>query len=859
MNPFGKIRLFFFFSFLLAILFFQKQSLADWGNETIPPTAKVTINCGSDTPIIATESASIDCGTTSATITFDYAKPDTGTGLQLLTRLISGGTVTEVGPTPTPISGCAYSGAISTGTGSAVICDKIPPVRSASFAYTVTNATPSFTVSADATDWAGNIGKAASSSSSFTLNFVKYSIQGAVYVDTNKNTTKDTGEIPYALSPSTIEVHVANSSLCNGALVTSVGSGGTITTADGTYNTGPNLYSGWYDICYTSLPVPEYSATLPQGRVRPAALPSRTVRVGPTSATDINFGITNSTTWFQGVGGDMRLDGGFTDKLPSGKYASLPAVTGGSPGIIFSGDVGDTTPTYFGLGSPSERSQLLPYNWYAGGSAYPEKATPNFIKTSYNYLLATATQNNITPIVIPDTSSTYCGSGGRTNCVLSSSLSNGVYKAEGDLKITNSSYTFPNGKNFVILVAGDLTINGEIKVPNGSTVTFSAARDIIIDKDVGAPILTPSTSCIISTALNGTSTGCQVEGLFSADRNIVIQGTNNCTVSADKRLNISGALVANAGLSAAGTFRNLRDLCGNSTSYPALYIVERVDFILNAPSFIKRTPSIWRELPPGRLASTVDPTPTPTVTPTPTITPTPTPTSTPTPTPTPILTPTPTPTPIPNLAAWWKFDEGSGATTADSSVNTNTGTLTNGPAWTTGRIGGALSFDGVDDSVDAGNGASLNLTGSFTITAWIKPVTFGGGNKGRIVEKSNWVNGYSFAVNNDASATNGLLLFINNVCSNCFVFSSSNIISLNTWQHVAAVYNSSGGAVNFYVNGVSAGSGFFTAPPNSNSSVFYIGKGASRTDRQFNGVIDDLRVYNTALSQTAIQNIYNGL
>src|SRR3989344_3676813 len=55
------------------------------------------------------------------------------------------------------------------------------------------------------------------------------------------------------------------------------------------------------------------------------------------------------------------------------------------------------------------------------------------------------------------------------------------------------------------------------------------------------------------------------------------------------------------------------------------------------------------------------------------------------------------------LVGYWTFDEGTGATASDSSGNNNTGTLTNGPTWTTGKIGQALSFDGVDDYVNISN------------------------------------------------------------------------------------------------------------------------------------------------------------
>ena len=71
------------------------------------------------------------------------------------------------------------------------------------------------------------------------------------------------------------------------------------------------------------------------------------------------------------------------------------------------------------------------------------------------------------------------------------------------------------------------------------------------------------------------------------------------------------------------------------------------------------------------------------------------------------------------LIGHWKFDEISGTTATDSSGNNNNGTLTNGPTWTTGKINNALSFDGTDDYVNAGNPPSLNLTSSFTLSAWV--------------------------------------------------------------------------------------------------------------------------------------------
>jgi parallel beta-helix repeat protein len=68
--------------------------------------------------------------------------------------------------------------------------------------------------------------------------------------------------------------------------------------------------------------------------------------------------------------------------------------------------------------------------------------------------------------------------------------------------------------------------------------------------------------------------------------------------------------------------------------------------------------------------------------------------------------------------SYWKFDESSG-TTAYDSVGGNDGTLTNDPCWTTGKIDGAIEFDGNDDYVKCQNDASLDITDKITIVAWI--------------------------------------------------------------------------------------------------------------------------------------------
>ncbi len=280
------------------------------------------------------------------------------------------------------------------------------------------------------------------------------------------------------------------------------------------------------------------------------------------------------TPWIQSTSADIRKDNGFSNQIPAnascGSYASL-AVAGGSPGIIYSG----AGVSSFGSGQASVT------NWVTGGSIYPSTYTPtrpNLIRTSYNYLSSVAKLAAITPIDLQ----TVC-TGGLTSCALPAILDNGVYIANGNLTLTGGTYTFPANRNFVILVNGNLNINVKIIVPNGSTATFSSAGNIIVDASIGE--------------VDFTSTASNIEGFYSADRSFIASGANNCAAGTDKRLNIAGAVIVNAALG-TGTFQNNRTLCTGNAQCPVFSVKERLDFVLNAPEFIKHPNYTYQELAP---------------------------------------------------------------------------------------------------------------------------------------------------------------------------------------------------------------------------------------------------------------------
>lgn len=383
-----------------------------------------------------------------------------------------------------------------------------------------------------------------------------------------------------------------------------------------------------------------------------------------------------------------------------------------------------------------------------------------------------------------------------------------VYFVNGDLTISSS----PGGSgNQVIFVNGNLNINVSYDYGGASAGTLFVVKD---DINISASVTNINAVLMAGGFIYTAGAGCSL-------------ATNP---GINSQLIINGSLIALTDNKAPRFCRKLTD-----NSQPAELINHQVKYLVILRDLYSDTVQKWAE-----VTTVSTPAPTPTATPIPT----------PTPAPTPIPTPTPTPTPAPPVG-WWKFDEGAGIQALDSSGNNNTGNLVNGPAWSADRLGGvgkALSFDGINDLVNAGSGVSLNLTNNLTISAWIFPRTFGGGGFGRIVDKTGGAVGYGLMLDN-TNIANGFSF----VAAGGGWTSLSNIITLNSWQHVAATYNF--GTVNFYVNGVlrSTRSG---VPAISSSSIqsLIIGNRADNL-RQFNGIIDDLRIYNKVLSTSEIQTL----
>jgi hypothetical protein len=198
-----------------------------------------------------------------------------------------------------------------------------------------------------------------------------------------------------------------------------------------------------------------------------------------------------------------------------------------------------------------------------------------------------------------------------------------------------------------------------------------------------------------------------------------------------------------------------------------------------------------------------------------------------------------------DLVAHWKLDEGSGNTVYDSSASGNDGTFEGDPQWVAGYYGGALEFDGTDDNIDCGNDDSLNITDEITLSAWI--------NMAQRPDVDNWYtitwkedaySMYLYGADNTVT-TLGADFWLDT--GRADIWNGPDIdIPPNDWTHIAVTFN--GTDFEFYVNGEHD----YTQNEPATIEISAINFLFTENGSNFEGLIDDVRIYNRALTQAEI-------
>jgi hypothetical protein len=199
---------------------------------------------------------------------------------------------------------------------------------------------------------------------------------------------------------------------------------------------------------------------------------------------------------------------------------------------------------------------------------------------------------------------------------------------------------------------------------------------------------------------------------------------------------------------------------------------------------------------------------------------------------------------VPGLVAAYNFDEASGSTVLDRSTSGLNGTITGATRTTAGHTLGALTFSAANQWVTVADNALLDVT-RVTVSAWVRPTTLSGWRTVVMKETANGL-AYTLYAHDNAPQPAGYV----NTGGSDIAATGTAALATNTWTHLAMTFD--GAALRFYVNGTLVRTVNTTGNIVNGTGPLRIG-GNAPWGEYFAGQIDDVRVYNRALTLTEIQ------
>ena len=210
----------------------------------------------------------------------------------------------------------------------------------------------------------------------------------------------------------------------------------------------------------------------------------------------------------------------------------------------------------------------------------------------------------------------------------------------------------------------------------------------------------------------------------------------------------------------------------------------------------------------------------------------------------------------PSLVGWWKLDDEKSGEAVDYSGYDNFGTLMGGPQFVPGYYGDALQFDGTDDYVTCGNDASLTNVDSVSVAAWVKLSAVSRDQKIGS-NQNNATGGYKLGV----YSANNLAEFEIRTAANTAVLNRNvgggTVLQAGVWYHVVGVYNK-GKSIRTYINGKLDRELVTTEVAGISNGAFMLGRESYSNAYWWLGLMDDVRVYNKALTDEEIQKVMQG-
>jgi hypothetical protein len=211
-----------------------------------------------------------------------------------------------------------------------------------------------------------------------------------------------------------------------------------------------------------------------------------------------------------------------------------------------------------------------------------------------------------------------------------------------------------------------------------------------------------------------------------------------------------------------------------------------------------------------------------------------------------------------DLALWYPMYEGAGSTVYDESGNNLDTDVFDTPSWTsTAKTdGGALDFDGADDYIAVATDPAIEITDDHSVCAWVRPASLPS-NTGKSISVTSKSDGSNYIAYYIDTAGTTDKIFAGFFDGDWYRAESSKTISKDTWLHIGYSYDASAGEIRLFWNGSEEATANAPTSAPSGSGGLSVGRYGFNNSRYWDGIIDDVRLYNVELSEQQFSDIYN--